>query len=445
MSHSSIINCSRIFLDPGINFPITTKLETPISNTQDNNFTITVLDTTNFKKDGYITINQEIFYYSSKTKTSFLNIYRALKNTTRRDHIIGSTIIQLNESLNKLVKDSELAGWYVDGYSNQASLRVQDAPVIQPGVIRYVIDKDTPSNSKFQGCTNITTSGPIWQDFNATQGDKGEPGDINAILNFTHVSNNQSDNDLNSGAIIKTENLSTSESTIVNVRRIISGSRIINSVPSNTIDIETNNDSVIINAKPQPYIDSLLSPLTILKGDNNNKVYGTLQKVYVKPGKKIEKGQVTRYVLHKFTDNNYYLCVEPYIYTASIILSKYQTSDNTDSREIAGVSIDTYDATTQLTTLNEITICTKGICQIKIDSGKIEGLANTVNIPYIGKPCIMNYNGFGICLASSQKPNTNYIELGGFLESYIGEESDIATSGSYILINFNPVYVENII
>lgn len=443
MTHPSIINCSRVFLDPGNDYPITTKLQSAISNTQTNDFTINVADTTNFKQSGYITINQETFYYSSKTSTTLLNVYRALKNTIRRDHIIGSTVQQLNESVNKLVTDNQLAGWYVDGYSNQASLRVQEAPVIQPGVIRYVVDKDTPSNSKFQGCTGILSTGPVWQDFNATQGDKGEPGDINASLNFVHISNSQSDNDLNSGAIIKTEDLNTIEASQINVRRIISGTRNINGTITTTADISTYNDSVIINPKAQPYVNSLLSPITTLKGSSNNKVYGTTQQVYVKPGKKIEKGQVTRYTIHLFTDNNYYLCVEPYTYTSSDVLSKYQSTDNKDSREIAGISTETYDATTQLTTLTPIIICTKGICQIKIGSETLQDNTNTVNVPYIGTPCIMNYSGYGICLSISEKPNTNYIELGGFLESYTGEDPDIAIPENFILINFNPNYVEN--
>lgn len=443
MTHPSIINCPRVFLDPGNDYPITTTLQSAISNTQDNDFTITVADTTNFKQSGYITINQETFYYSSKTSTTLLNVYRALKNTTRRDHIIGSTVQQLNESVNKLVTDNELAGWYVDGYSNQASLRVQDAPVIQPGVIRYVVDENTPSNSKFQGCTRVLSSGPVWQDFNATQGDKGDPGDINATLDFVHVSNSQSDNDLNSGAIIKTENLSTAESSRVNVRRIVSGTRNINGTTTTTVDIETNNNSIIINPKSQPYVDSLLNPITTLKGSSNNKVYGTTQRIYVKPGKKIEKGQVTRYVVHLFTDNNYYLCVEPYTYTSSDELSKYKSTLDTGSREIAGVSTETYDATSQLTTLTPITICTKGICQIKIGNKDSFSKSTDVNIQYIGKPCIMNYSGFGLCLSSNEKPEINYMELGGFLESYTGEDKDISYEGAFILINFNPQYVEN--
>lgn len=442
MSHASVIKCPRVFIDPGNIYPVTTILQSAISNIQDNNFTITVLDTLDFKESGYITINQEIFYYSSKSNTQFFNVYRALKNTSRRDHIINSNVQQINESINKLVTDDKLAGWYVDGYSNQASLRIQDSPVIQPGVIRYIEDKTNPNNSKFQGCLAFTSSGPVWQDFNARKGDKGDEGDINTQLSFNHVSNNLTDNDLNSGAIIKSIDINTIESNNISVRRIISGTRKVNFIDTKTVDIETNNNSIIINPKPQPNIETLLDPITLLKGNTGNKCYGDIQKVFIKPGTKIETGQVARYSLYNFNNNNY-IVVEPYTYLSTETISKYDTDINNSSREIAGVALETYDATTQINSLKAIQICTKGICQIKIGVNGIN--TTTRNITYIGKPCIMSYNGFGLCLSNNIKPNVNYIELGGFIESYNGDinQEDFAIPGVYVLINFNPRYIEN--
>jgi len=87
MSHSSIINCPRIFTEPESTYAITTLLTESISSIQDNNFTISATNTENFKASGYIQINQEIFFYQSKTKTTFNNVYRALKDTSRKDHI----------------------------------------------------------------------------------------------------------------------------------------------------------------------------------------------------------------------------------------------------------------------------------------------------------------------------------------------------------------------
>jgi len=443
MSHSTVLNCPRIFIDPGNDYIVSTQLTTAISNTQDNNFTITATDTSNFKQSGYISINQEIFFYNSKTNTQFNNVFRALKNTSRKDHIINSNIQQTNEPINTLLQDTKLAGWYIDGYSNQASLRVQDSPVIQTGVIRYLEDPVTPSNSRFQGCIAFTPSGPVWQDFNARKGDKGDEGDINATLNFIHVSNNITDNDLNSGAIIKTVDVNTQESNAVSVRRLVSGSRQINFTDTKTVDISTNNDSVIINPKPQPFVPSLLNPITTLKG-NDNKSYGDTLLVYIKPGSLINKGQVVRYQIYKF-NNNYYIVVEPYTYTSSELLSKYQTSADKSSREIAGIALETYDMSTVFDSLQQVLICTKGICQIKIESETVDdSFTTTRNISYVGKPCIMSINGLGLCLASSEKPNVNYIELGGFIESYSDDTdlADFAEPGSFVFINLNPKYVE---
>lgn len=446
MSNSNILKSNRIFINPGNEYPIKTQLTSAISSEQNNDFTINVDDTVNFTSSGFVFIGSEKFYYSSKTPTTLLNVYRGINNTTITAHTIGSYVNQINNPINKLVKDNKLSGWYVNGYSDQASLRIQDAPVIQPGVIRYIEDTDTPSNSKFQGCVSFTENGPEWNDFNATQGTKGDDGDINAILNFTNLINSGDTgiyNDLNSGVIIKSNTGVdvSDENHAVEVRRLISGTRTINFENNKpTVEIESTDDYVKINTIQHPYTENLLSPITTLKGSGNNKCYGETTQVYIKPGNTINKGQVVRYSTYTHS-NNIYIVVEPYTYTiiddVSSLTYKYNSSG--ESVEIAGVALETLTSNIADDNLTSILICTRGICQIKITSNNTE-LTSTVQISYVGKPCLMNYDGFGYSLASSDKPDITFIELGGFLE--VNGLSDIATSGSFIFINLNPKLIE---
>jgi hypothetical protein len=449
MSNSNILKCNRVFINPGNEYPVTTQLTSSISSVQNNDFTINVDDATNFTKSGYVFIGSEKFYYSSKTSTTLLNVFRGLDNTSISEHVNGSDVNQINNPINKLIKDDKLSGWYIDGYSNQASLRVQDSPVIQPGVIRYLEDIDNPSNSKFQGCVAFTSSGPVWNEFNALQGVKGDNGDINEILNFTNLisdSDNGTYNDLNSGAIIKSINGVDvgDENHEVEVRRLISGTRTINFESKSTIDFESNDNYIVVNPIQHPYTENLLSPISTLKGNDNNKCYGETTKVYIKPGNTINKGQITRYSTYTH-NNNIYIVVEPFTYTInnniSSLTSKYSSSGS--SVEIAGVALETLTSNIGDSDLTSILICTKGICQIRITSNNTE-LTSTTEISYIGKPCIMNNDGYSYSLASSEKPDINFVELGGFLEIN-NNDNDIAQPNSYIFINLNPKLIEPLI
>jgi hypothetical protein len=438
MTHKSILNCPRIFTEPENNYQINTTLTTSISDTQDNDFTISATDTTDFKKNGYLMIGNEQFYYSSKTSTTFNNVYRNInKLTNLQVHTSGTVIYQLSNIINKLNNnDPKLSGWYIDGYSNQASLRVQDAPVIKPGVIRYIEDVSNPENSKFQGCINIDeVTGPEWQDFTAEKGDKGDDGGIQTVLEFTHISNNPlTDNITNSGEILKTETIDTTTETEIEIRRITSGERTINFETKNTIDIETNNDSIIINPKPMPYTYDITEPLTTIKGNDNNKAYGDTILINVALNKTVNKGQVVRYTNSTY-NNNKYLTVEPFTFDDDDNDQFRKLNSGNFNMAIAGIALETVSSTT---TFNQVLICTKGLCQIKItDNFDISVFDHTTpQITYIGRPCYLNVDGYGFNTAEQIEPDANFIEIGQFLET----GNNIATAGTFILINFNPSF-----
>jgi hypothetical protein len=446
MSHKSILNCPRVFTDPGSNYQVSTTLTAVISDASEIT-TISATDTTDFKTSGFLIINTEQFYYTGKTKTTFTGITRNTNNLpSYQSHTIGTKVYQSFNAPNKLnATDPELSGWYVDGYSNQASLRVREAPVIQPGVIRYVEDPDDPTQSKFQGCISFGASGPTWQDFNATQGPAGENGGVQTVLEFEHISNNPlTDNITNSGEILKTSTLETTTETTIQVRKITEGTRNINFENQTTVEIETNNDSVIINPKTMPHTQDLTQDIDTLKGDDNNKCYGETQRVYVALGTTVYKGQAVRYTKSTLSNNTSYITVEPFTFDNANIA--YLTKFNAENINVAlaGIALETVTSAsdTVLSSLSSVLICTKGICQVKItDNFGVTAFDHTTpQINYPGRPCILNTDGFGFNTAEQVAPNSNYVELGTFMET--GDA--VATKNSYIMINFNPVWYEEL-
>ena len=72
-----------------------------------------------------------------------------MNNTSAGDHSSGDTVSQTKSAINdNNTTDSQLSGWYIDGKTNQASVRVFNSPVILPGVIR--LKQNSDSTYKFQ-------------------------------------------------------------------------------------------------------------------------------------------------------------------------------------------------------------------------------------------------------------------------------------------------------
>ena len=86
MSHFNLIKHNRVFLEPGNSNPVTTTLSSDYSSIISENTPIQVTDTNDFSSSGFITINNEVIYYGSKTVTSLQNIKRAMNNTSAGDH-----------------------------------------------------------------------------------------------------------------------------------------------------------------------------------------------------------------------------------------------------------------------------------------------------------------------------------------------------------------------
>ena len=439
MSHFNLIKHNRVFLEPGNSNPVTTTLTSDYSSIISENTPIQVSDTNNLSSSGFVIINNEVIYYGSKTVTTLQNIKRAMNNTSAGDHSSGDTVSQTKSAINdNNTIDNQLSGWYIDGKTNQASLRVFNSPVILPGVIR--LKQNSDNSYKFQGCTDYSSSTPTWVDFNATQGDKGDTGDINTILRFSNVGTSST-----SGDIIKTTNLTinnnSSDPTQIEVRGIAPGSTIVNNETVNTLQVETTTNDVTLTSKPLPYTWNLARPLSDLKNttDDTLNSFGKVVSMYVVPGKTVLKGQVL--TTNTFTSgSNTYLGVEPLTYTTITDLDGYSANPTNQLSGIIGLAKQDGDASllSDIEVSNvKVSIITNGIGMIKIDNTSAnDSISVTPDVNITGRPCLLGTGGFGF--HPSSEPTATHYKVGNFVE----KGATLATNDNYALIKIDLTYIE---
>lgn len=451
-SHKRVLQHNRVFLDFGSDYSISTTLEYAYDSS--NTDTINVVDATNFKNNGFININSETIYYSSRTNNTFAGITRAANATVAADHISGATVSQTRPSVNPLVTtDNQLAGWYVDGKSNQASLRVYDAPIIQPGVIRFKAD-DSSTEPVFQGCYASNSNGVYWADFNAQTGPAGADGDVNAILVFEHIDTNNEYSTSDAGEVIKTTTNDTDSGSNIEVRRIISGTRTINQSAANTVAINTTSNDVVINPVPIPYTWDLTANTSTagagsFKGDPSSdtllNAYGDLANAWVVPGYEVFKGQVV--YLTPFTSGGVsYLGVQPMEYSALSELNNYKTNTPSVGLGMLGIAREDADATgVTAIAVDGVTVrvATSGLCVGKVSSnltlaadGNPFRLEAAVN--YTGRPALLAKDGF--IFNNDQEPSvgsSTYFQVGWFMET----GATVSSDGNYALVKLAPRFI----
>ena len=407
MAYKSIQNCNRVFRDPGA-VTITAYLDANIS--ASGAVTTITLDTTDdFSQSGYITIGAEMFYYASKLGVTLTGVIRAVKGTTAAMHSINDVVLQERPvpSIAPTLS-SNLSGWYIDGATDQASLRVFDSPVIQQGVIRF-----NPTAGVFQGC--IATNPSVeWQDFNATQGPQGEPGIINAILTYENV-DDPATLTSNIGQVMKTLSIDTSTIPVppVEVRTIVSGNVSINGKLTDTLAITQTANEIICTPQPVPLTWNLADTVSGLKNWDviNQQAYtwATTARFPVEAGSEPIAGQVV--VTYVSTDNK--LCVKPLSFTnATSNLAPLKVSEPyPPDLGIVGICINNPSITTPAV------VATNGIAQIKfsIDATPYIAMTTSSTIHYSGKICLVNGAGFGINTNSVAIPP--YVQIGTFLET----------------------------
>lgn len=439
MSNSKLLNHNRVFLDPGNNNPVSTTLTTNYTGITSDTTPIQVTDTNDFTPSGFITINNEIIYYGSKTVTTLQNIKRGMSGTSNGDHSSGDTVYQSKSAINdNNTVDTQQSGWYIDGKTNQASLRVFDSPVILPGVIR--LKQNSDNTYKFQGCTDYSSSTPTWVDFNATQGAKGDAGDINTVLRFSNVGSSSS-----SGDIIKTTNLTINNNssipTQIEVRGIAPGSTNVNNESVSTVQVETSVNDVTLTSQPLPYTWNLSRPLSELKNttDDTLNSFGETISMYVVPGKTVYKGQVL--TSNTFTSGgNVYLGVEPLTYDSGSVDDLQGLSGNKNS-VLVGISKQDGNASglTDIEVSNvKVSVVTNGLGLIRIDNNnypsRITGQNQTPSKS--GRPCILSTTGYGLN-TNEVALTSDYFKVGNFVENGQPLNTD-----NYAIIKINPQYID---
>lgn len=427
MAYKSVQHSNRVFRDPG-NIIITNSLAQPIASTgTPTEITLQIGGATNFSQSGYVLIGTEQFYYSSRTSSALTGITRAVNGTVAATHIATSQVIQtrLAPSISGTPATSNLAGWYIDGTTNQASLRVLDSPVIQPGVIRF----DQASNS-FQGCTNVSPT-INWVTFNAEKGDPGDPGVINSILTFSNV-DDPTTLTTNIGQIMKTTTIDVlpSPPPPIEVRTIVSGNTVINGHSQDTLAITQTTNEIICQPQPTPYTWSLLDTTSTLKGwdiiRQQAYTWATTARFPTDPTNLPVAGQVV--VSYTKTPGNL-LTVKPLAFTSISDLNPLKVSSPfPPDLGIVGVCINSPSVGEQAI------IATTGLAQIQLSSTATpytSGIGTSTNIPYSGKLCLVNGSGFGLNIITNLTPPFPYVQIGTFMETG-------SISGSNAIIRLDP-------
>jgi len=420
MSYKSVQHSNRVFRDPG-NITISANLTVAIA-ASGSVTTISLDNTSDYSQSGYVSIGAETFYYNSKTAEMLTGVTRAVKGTSPGLHNTEADVLQtrLAPSTGTTVATSNLAGWYINGNTNQASLRVYDSPVIQQGVIRFNADLGV-----FQGCV-ATTPSIIWQEFNAIQGQQGEPGIINAILTFENV-DDPATLTSNIGEVIKTTSINTLDDPVppIEVRTVVSGNISINGRLTDVLAITQTENEIVCTPQPTPLTWNMTDTIPELKEwDSVNQqayTWATTAKFPVEAGNIPTAGQVVvSYV--SLPDNR--LCVKPLAFTnATANLNPLRVSDPfPPDLGIVGICINNPSVDTPAV------VATTGISQVKLSNSATPytGVNANYNIPYTGKLCIVNGSGFGINVTNAIIPP--YVQIGIFLES-----GDMTSSGNAIV------------
>lgn len=454
MTQRNLLENNRVYYDPGLSYAITSNLSTNVGlSTQ----VINIADTADLQERGYaylgnVSTSYEIIYYSSKTSNTLVlpTGGRGVNGTSVQSWNATTypKVTQYHSAPNSLISsqgDTQLAGWYVTPNTKQASLRVYDAPVILPGVIRFK-ENANGNGGVFQGCTNISSNGVSWALLNAQKGDKGDPGIIDTELTFEYVGSVTSPSI--SGLIIKntTPNVAVSN---IEVRPIISGNTVINQATISTCNIATTANNIVVTPAPQPYSWDCTANTNVLKGipssDSLLNSYGSTHTYLVAPGQIIYKGQVV--TIKPFTNmtapNDTFMVVEPLTYTNITELNNFKLTIPFNNLCITGIARETVDASTVTEILTSgdrkpIRVAVDGLAIVKMSNSVDPSIFipnNTVN--YSGRPCLLTRDGYGFNNQATPSTLYNYIQIGWFTE--VG--AAVGTNGNYALIRLAPQFL----
>ena len=391
MSHNSIINSNRVFLDTGLSSNVTSNLSSAISTTSET--TINVYSTDNFKQKGVIIVGSEEMFYSSKTSTAFNVSQRGFNGktatTASNDAVVKQTYSPVNATN---TDDKELAGWYSDCLSNDVSLRIGKSDVIQTGIIRY--NKD---NGVMDGCYAIDTGSnqPHWSSINNIIDLSSNVTTISGVNGLSNV-----DNQLRAYGDIQTINVET-DVTLGQV-------------------VKTKLDTSDNKLKVSPCKISITSDGLQANTTNYASGGGTDFNIVEEIPFQLENGDKIIF------ENGGIFTLDVQVASGTALRGDLTVSD-VASGEIGYLHKATNSgnlgiALSTVTAGNKVKILTRGICPIKIESNTTGDTAIKGGIPI----------GIGSTGDGSLRSTSNVIVLGNTLHDFT------YYANHYQLINFDP-------
>jgi hypothetical protein len=431
-------------------------------------------NTDNFSENGYITCidGYSVYYYTSKginyfnikldekRKKRIGIIFRKGCSIKQECNIINNNYDDIN---NNNFRDSKynLSGWYSNGKTNQATLKVSEANVIIPGAIRFIKGDNSDNsdnsdnnniNGRFQGCVSVNSNGHShWVDFNAIKGDTGNDGNINTTLKYETIGSGN-------GQLIKTNELdvNTEQSKLENykvlVRSITADSSIVNGKECHKLKVKTDDENVLIDLdNVGEVVYDLTDEFSDIKGnpvlDKKLNCYGEQIRIRVCKGFKVEKGQIVAISLFEETIDGVvkkYYGVKPLSLdngndNIGNELLKYQIGNGNSNSNVNNSMKYCFGLSREYGVDGDIiNILVNGVGILRIGNN-VEGMntISTTTSKYIGYPVLLDKKGFGFICQNIAKLPEPHMEIGSVME--IG---DIGETGNYILIKFNPVVYE---
>jgi hypothetical protein len=435
MSGKNILKNNRVFLANRNNEQKINIYTTVTVNFSGIDTKLYVSDTSNFAESGeLVSVSSLIRVKYSSKGDNYFNIIRDYDNNAFIIGILFRSGVQLKQE--RIVVEKELAGWYVDGKTLDATLKVGPANVITPGAIRFVDSED--GNGNFQGCVKVNENEIKWVNFNASEGRAGKDANINTCLRYECVGSGEGK--LFSENIIDVSN--SEENNTVSVRSITADKKNINGREvEGSISVKTVGDDVLIGlGDVNEVVYDLTAKFNEIKGnpvsDKKLNCYGEQIRVRVCSGEKVHKGQIVAIGL--FKDNKldgtmYYGVRAMSISETGKELLKYQIGADICYKYSFGLSrMNGSDG-------DIVQVLVSGIGLLRIGNN-VAGMNTISSIEgrYLGETVLLDRDGYGfICQNITKLPET-YMEIGGLMET----GNNVGQTGNYVLVKFNPSIVD---
>jgi hypothetical protein len=392
------MNSEPIFVDTGSSVTLSTTLNETLTSIDT---IITLTNAFDFPRKGIINIEDEYILFTGKSNNNLTGCVRGHLMSTATAHSNGTIVHTVARgSQSSVTKDKKKAGWYLDRFHNDKTLRLSDSDLLLPGTVRF-----NYSNNVFQGF-----NGESWVEFNAIKGETGNHGEDGiASFDVDNLPKNQKvEGEVYSGKVDNELRFRALNTTIFDINESITD--------VDSISINKSDDYLTLVANPRPYQWDMSSNNTIeyfksSLSSSTLKAFGTIQTWKVKSGETVRIGTAVRISLSvsgtNYSNATTELVIEPYTYNVSHEEIKQGSA-------VLGIAMQTK------TGGNSCLVCTDGITTVVMGDGNGAGnqTSTVINGPgahgFIGYDAKV-YNESLSTGISSNTPTMGYwLERGSF-------------------------------